>query len=57
MKNINNKYVLPASERATVWIHKKTHQEIKEYAFLNHITITEAIEQLLRNSLTKSKKS
>lgn len=53
--NINNKYVLSASERAFVCVHKKTLQDIKDYAGLHDMTITEAIEQLLRQSLNKKK--
>jgi len=53
----HHKFILPASERTSVWIHKKTFKEIKDYACLCDISISEAIERLLKNSLTQSKTS
>jgi hypothetical protein len=54
--NINNKYVLSASDRSNVAVHKNTLQDLKDYAGLHDMTITEAVEQLLRESLNKTKK-
>jgi len=54
--NIRNKFVLSVPNSTIARIHKKTLQDIKDYAVLHDLSLTEATEQLLRDSLARDKK-
>jgi ethanolamine ammonia-lyase large subunit len=54
--NIRNKFVLSVPNSTVARIHKKTLQDIQNYAKLHNLSVTEATEQLLRDSLSRDKK-
>ena len=52
-----SKFTLPAKHRKVAWVHEDTLKDVKKYAWVNGISVAEAMQQLLVHALEDFKNS